>query len=148
MARTAQVRQAGGYADASGGEDWVLGVSLAYRGPVVISERIGLIYRTGGASLWRANRSASDLVRGAAMVRERIRSDGAVPRWARLALPVVALLQLLMIYGLRPSYRALRALGPARTAPGRHGAGEARQDREGPPDVGGQESDRPAPRER
>ncbi len=65
MARTAQVRDAGGYADASGGEDWVLGVSLAFRGPVVISERIGLIYRLGGASLWRANRSGLGLTSAA-----------------------------------------------------------------------------------
>ena len=126
----------------------MLGVSLAFRGPVVMSERVGLIYRLGDASLWRANRSAGGLTRGAAMVRQRIRSDPGVPRWARLALPVVALLQLLVIYGLRPPYRALRSLIPARAAPGEEGAGEAGQHRERPPDVGGEESDRPSAGER
>src|SRR2546423_15481482 len=37
--RTAQVRDAGGYADANMGEDWVLAVSLAFRGRVEGTDR-------------------------------------------------------------------------------------------------------------
>lgn len=148
MARTGEVRDAGGYGDASGGEDWVLGVSLAFRGRVVMSERVGLIYRAGDATLSRADRSAAELARRARMVRRRIRSDGAVPRWAHLALPLVAVLQLVVIYGLRPAYRALRSLVPARAAPGDDGPGKAGQHREGPPEVGGEEPRMPPAGER
>jgi len=146
MTRTTLVREAGGYADASGGEDWVLGVSLALRGRVLITERTGLIYRAPGASLWRANRSARDVARGGAMVRTRLRSDPASPRWARLAVPVVALLQLVTIYALRPPYRALRALGSTRAAPGDESARQVGQHDERPRQVGGDEAERPAAR--
>src|SRR3954447_20642955 len=39
--RTEQVRDAGGYADSDLGEDWDLAASLAWRGRVDISERLG-----------------------------------------------------------------------------------------------------------
>ena len=43
--RTAYVRAADGYFDAESGEDWCLGVSLAFRGRIGWSERPGRIYR-------------------------------------------------------------------------------------------------------
>ena len=42
--RTSWVREAGGYPDCSGGEDWVLGISQAFRGRVVIDPRPGRVY--------------------------------------------------------------------------------------------------------
>jgi glycosyltransferase involved in cell wall biosynthesis len=126
MMRAGLAREAGGYGDVNGGEDWVLGVSLAFRGRVLVRERIGLIYRAqaGEASLWRSNRSAADLRRAAALVRERIRADPAVSGFARTAVPAIAMLQLLAIEVLRPLYRAVRAFSRrafrrASTAPGK-----------------------------
>jgi glycosyltransferase involved in cell wall biosynthesis len=51
--RTAQVREAGGYADADWDEDWVVAVSLAHRGRAEVSKRLGRLYRPTPGSLWR-----------------------------------------------------------------------------------------------
>ena len=96
--RTAQVREAGGYADADWGEDWVLAVSLAFRGHVEVNERLGLVYRPTEGSLWRRPRARGELTASARRVRERMRSDSAVPGWARGLLPAIAVLQLAVIY--------------------------------------------------
>jgi glycosyltransferase involved in cell wall biosynthesis len=110
MLRTAQVREAGGYGDASWGEDWVLGVSLAFRGRVEVNDRFGLSYRATPASLWRRARPSSDLLASARLVRERVRSDAAVPAWARAQLPLIAVIQLATVFCLRPLYLAVRRL--------------------------------------
>jgi glycosyltransferase involved in cell wall biosynthesis len=117
MLRTAQVRDAGGYADSSWGEDWVLAVSLAFRGRVRIDETPALYYRATAQSLWRSGPvPASKLAASARLVRERLRQDPAVPRWARAMLPLAAGLQLSVIYVLRPLYVAARRI---RTGAGR-----------------------------
>ena len=112
--RTAQVRDAGGYADADWGEDWVLAVSLAHRGRVEVSERLGRFYRPTRGSLWRRPRRPAELAASARRVRERLRHDPAVPGWARASLPAVALLQLAAVYLVRPGYLALREVWAAR----------------------------------
>jgi glycosyltransferase involved in cell wall biosynthesis len=94
LIRTSAARDAGGFPDSHGGDDWVLGVSLAFRGQIEILERPGRIYRRLGASLWGGGRSQRELFRRAALVRRRIRSDPGVPSWERLLLPLTALLQL------------------------------------------------------
>jgi glycosyltransferase involved in cell wall biosynthesis len=106
--RTDQVREAGGYADAEWGEDWVLAVSLAFRGRVEVSDRLGRFYRPTGGSLWRRPRSAADLATSARRVRERLRSDPAVPSWVKALLPAIGMLQLAAVYVIHPVYIRIR----------------------------------------
>jgi glycosyltransferase involved in cell wall biosynthesis len=108
--RTADLRDAGAYPDIEWGDDWVVAVSLAFRGRVESSRRLGLFYRPTPGSLWRRPRSAEELAASAAHVRERIRRDRAIPGWARMVLPVVAVLQLAAIYLARPAYLLARRL--------------------------------------
>jgi glycosyltransferase involved in cell wall biosynthesis len=108
--RTALVRDSGGYADCSGGEDWVLAASQAFRGRVVVDPRPGLIYHAAPESLWRRSRGLLDLLRAAGRVRSRIRGDAAVPAASRAALPLVAVAQTLLIVLVRPLYRAVRSI--------------------------------------
>jgi glycosyltransferase involved in cell wall biosynthesis len=146
MIRTRLAREAGGYGDASGGEDWVLGVSLAFRGRVLISERIGLYYHPREESLWRANRQARDLLRATALIRERLRRDPAIPGWARLVIPGIALLQLIAIYLLRPAYLAARSLRAPDSAPGAEPTREAGDEPEGTLHVREPQPERTSPR--
>jgi hypothetical protein len=108
--RTEQVRESGGYADSDLGEDWDLAVSLGWRGRVEISERLGRLYRSPEGSVARRARTPAELRVSARRVRERLRRDPAVPRWARLLLPAITLLQLTAIYLVRPVYRGTRSL--------------------------------------
>lgn len=107
--RTRWVRDAGGYADCSGGEDWVLAVSQAFRGRVAVDPRPALIYHAAPESLWRQSRGSRDLLAAAGQVRARLRSDAAVSACARTALPLVAVVQTLLILAVRPLYRGARA---------------------------------------
>lgn len=108
--RTTSVRDAGGYADADGGEDWVLGVSLAFRGRLALDPAPGRLYRRHASSLWEQRHSMRHLMRHAAAVRARIRRDPAARRGRQL-LPAVATLQLAAILTLQPAAKALRAAG-------------------------------------
>lgn len=108
--RTAAVREAGGYADANSGEDWVLGISLAFRGRVILDARPGRVYRRHPGSLWESRRSRGHLLLHARAVRERIRHDPGIPRAIKLALPALAMLQLVAILGVRPAVYLARAL--------------------------------------
>jgi len=108
MVRTDAVRESRGYADADSGEDWVLGVSLAFRGRVELHDRPGRLYRRLGESLWQRRRSPRHLLAHAAAVRRRLRDDPGVPDWARASIPVLALIQALVLVGLAPLARALR----------------------------------------
>ena len=107
---TTEARAAGGYADADWGDDWVLAVSLAFRGRVKVSSRLGRWYRATPGSLWRRGRPSPELVRSASLVRERLRSDPAIPRWARILTPLLKVLQLAAIYVVRPPHRAMENL--------------------------------------
>jgi glycosyltransferase involved in cell wall biosynthesis len=106
--RTAQVREAGGYADSDLGEDWDLGVSLAWRGRVEISQQMGRYYRSGQGSAARRFRTAAEMRSVARRIRRRMRRDPGIPGYARLLTPVVALLQLSGIYLARPLFLRLR----------------------------------------
>jgi glycosyltransferase involved in cell wall biosynthesis len=106
--RTRDALEAGGYPDADWGDDWVLGMSLAFRGSVELHERFGLLYRATPGSLWRTPKSAAELANSARLVRTRIRDDPGLPAWARALLPAIASLQLLAVYAARPVYRRLR----------------------------------------
>jgi hypothetical protein len=120
--RTEAVRSAGGYGDAETGEDWFLGVSLAFRGRFGWSERPGRVYRVHAHSNWA--RHESDLgyqLEHASAVRDRIRSDMGIPNWVRTALPLIqlgqygAILAHAVVVALR-RMRHTRAVGePARS---------------------------------
>ena len=112
--RTSQVRDAGGYADANLGEDWVLAVSLAWRGRVGVSDRLGRYYRSTEGSIGRGAKTGAELRASARRVRDRMRTDRAVPGWARALLPLIAALQLAAIHVARPVYLALRRLRTGR----------------------------------
>jgi glycosyltransferase involved in cell wall biosynthesis len=108
LLRTQHVREAGGYPDANWGEDWTLAASLAFRGRVEVDKRLGRLYRPTEGSPWRRHRKTRELVESASRVRLRMRTDPAIPRWARAFMPVVFVLQLAAIYAVRPACLALR----------------------------------------
>lgn len=108
--RTDVVRGAGGYAtqtEAAG--DWVLGASLAFRGRVELHERPGRLYRRLGQSLWQDNRAPARQLAHAAAVRERLRTDPAIPRWARASAPALKLLHPVVLLALAPLARRVRS---------------------------------------
>jgi glycosyltransferase involved in cell wall biosynthesis len=109
--RTAAVRECG-YADTNSGEDWVLGVSLVFRGSIVLASRPGRIYRRHSSSLWETQRSLIQLTRHARAVRDRIRNDPEAPYWVRLLLPAITALQLVFICVLHPLASGFRAVRP------------------------------------
>jgi glycosyltransferase involved in cell wall biosynthesis len=103
-----------GFGDANSGEDWVLGVSLAFRGRVILETRPGRLYRRHGDSLWATQRGAPQLVAHARAVRDRIRSDPRIPRWTRALLPLIAFLQVFAVRVVRPLVERTRATLPMR----------------------------------
>ena len=105
------VRAAGGYAtDIEAGGDWVLGASLAFRGRVELLERPGRVYRRLGGSLWHENRAPARQLARAAAVRRRLRSDPAIPGWARASAFALEFLHPAVLLGLAPVARGLRSL--------------------------------------
>lgn len=105
-----------GFGDANSGEDWMLGVSLALRGRVVLDPRPGRIYRRHAQSLWETNRSGRQLMVHARAVRERLRRDPATPGWLRRLLPLIAVLQGIAALGARPLAETVRATRPMRSS--------------------------------
>ena len=110
MIRAAAARDAGGFGDTDGGDDWVLGVSLAFRGRILLDPHAGRLYRRWPGSVSSRWRAMPDLVRHAAAVRVRLRSDPAAPGWLGPLSPALAAAQLGVIFVLRP----LRLLMPRR----------------------------------
>jgi hypothetical protein len=108
-----EAAKAMGFGDANSGEDWVLGVSLAFRGRVILESRPGRLYRSHPGSLWQTQRSPRQLVRHAQAVRERIRSDPAAPPSLRRLLPAVLLLQLAAVRVVQPIAQTMRAIRPS-----------------------------------
>jgi glycosyltransferase involved in cell wall biosynthesis len=107
IVRTRDVVAAGGYSDRTVGEDWALGVSLAWRGKVRFDRRPVLVYRWRKDSLGQS--SPSDvLLDMARAVRQRMRADAATPRWLKASMPAVALLQYAAIWLVRPPVRLMR----------------------------------------
>ena len=106
--RTDVVRAVGGYGDHSRGEeDWAFGAALAWRGSFRLSRDAGLVYR------WRLDSPGQagaplDVRRNARIVRDRIRTDPAVPAVVRALLPIVATGQWLTIAVVRPLVLAAR----------------------------------------
>lgn len=91
--RTALVRDAGGYPATASGEDWALGVSLAFRGRLGWTERPARLYRLDAQSVWARSSDARHLRAHAREVRRRIGDDRGIAGWARAARPLIAILQ-------------------------------------------------------
>ena len=105
--RTEDVRAAGGYGDRSQGEDWALGAALSWRGRVRLAREPGLVYRWRFDSPGREGADA-DLLDNARALRERLRSEPALPAPVRLALPLVAAAQWAAVALVRPAVRFVR----------------------------------------
>lgn len=97
--RTEMVRAAGGFGDSDSGEDWCLGVSLAFRGRIGWSEVPGRMYRLHDRSMRARHLSLRDQRRNARNVRARIRADAGIPGWARRMLPLIAVGQYAALAG-------------------------------------------------
>lgn len=107
LLRTDTVLQGGGFADADGGDDWVVGVSLALRGRVVLRPRLGRVYRRHRSSVSAGWTGGDDILRHAALVRQRLADDPAAPGFTAPARCALWLAQLLVVRVLRPASRRL-----------------------------------------
>lgn len=107
--RVDDVRACGGYADSDHGEDWVLAVSLAFRGAVSFDSRPGLIYRRRTDSPGATGLGGRVLRKNARRVRQRIREDPAIPGWVRALLPLIAAAQWAAARIVHPLYRSARS---------------------------------------
>jgi hypothetical protein len=112
IVRTAAAREAGGYGDASIGEDGVLGASLAFRGPVAIDPEPALVYRAHEASPGVSRVSCHAILDSARRVRIRLRDDAAVAP-GKTALTALMVAHVLAAAVARPTVRALRHVGSA-----------------------------------
>jgi glycosyltransferase involved in cell wall biosynthesis len=102
LLRTDVVRDAGGFADADGGDDWALGLSIAFRGPVVFNDHRGRWYSQSSSSLSARWRAYPHILENAKVARDRMYRDSGLPLVDRMARPLVALTQMLIIVVLRP----------------------------------------------
>jgi glycosyltransferase involved in cell wall biosynthesis len=91
--KTEVARATGGFADADSGEDWCLGVSLAFRGRIAFGEHPGRLYRLHEQSMWARHMTPRHQLRHARTVRDRLNTDRGIPDWARTLLPAIALAQ-------------------------------------------------------
>jgi glycosyltransferase involved in cell wall biosynthesis len=99
--RTELVRAAGGFGETRSlsGEDWCLGVSLAFRGRIGWSEVPGRVYRLHDRSILARHRTLRHQRQKARNVRARIHADAGIPGWARRMLPLIALAQYAALAG-------------------------------------------------
>jgi hypothetical protein len=97
--RTELVRAAGGFSETGSGEDWCLGVSLAFRGRIGWSEVPGRVYRLHDRSMRVRHTTLRHLRQKTRNVRARIRTDAGIPGWARRVLPLIALGQYTALAG-------------------------------------------------
>lgn len=108
--RVQNVLASGGYDDSNHGEDWVLAISLTFRGRVHFDRRPGLRYRRRDDSPGTRALDAGLLRDNARRVRVRIRADPAAPSWIRSALPLIAVAQSCAARLAHPLYRSVRSL--------------------------------------
>ncbi len=109
LIRTDVARAAGGFGDTDGGDDWMLGVSLALRGRIAFVGDPGRIYRRHPDSLSAGWRTVPDAARHAARVLTRVAGDPAASRALRIAVPAIAAAQAFVLFVLRPVGRRLRS---------------------------------------
>jgi glycosyltransferase involved in cell wall biosynthesis len=107
--RVVDVLDSGGYADASTGEDWVLGVSLSFRGRPSFERRAGLLYSQSAGSPGVRALPRSTLLENAARVRARLATDPRAPRDVKRWLGVIGAVQWAAACLAHPLYRSARA---------------------------------------
>lgn len=107
LLRTAAVRDAGGYADASDAEDWALAAALAFRGRIEFDSRPALIYSRRESPSGFGGSSRRRLLLNAELIRRCLAADPAVDLnwWRRLCL---AGAQTAAVLVMRPLVRAVR----------------------------------------
>jgi len=108
LIRTAAARDAGGFGDTDGGDDWMLGVSLALRGRIAFVSAPGRVYLRHPDSLSAGWRTVPDIVNHAARVLARLARDPAASGPVRMAIPAIATAQAFVLFVLRPVGRRLR----------------------------------------
>ena len=108
--RTDAAIAAGGYADASWGDDWVLAVSLAFRGRVELIEHPTRRYWGTPGSISGSVQSNRELLASAALVRERLRQDPGIPGWAKRLVVLIGALQSAALFLVRPPYLLARRI--------------------------------------
>ena len=101
--RTEAAREAR-FDDADGGDDWVLGVSLAFRGRVALDPHDGRFYtrRPGSVS---SGWTRTDAETHASQVLARLRTDPAVPAAVRRSIPLIRLVADRRARAVRPLAR-------------------------------------------
>jgi hypothetical protein len=109
LIRTSAIRALGGYPDLSRGEEWELSACLAGIGTVVLTDRPVALYRLDIPPPSPAPGTAARR-HDAARVRARLRREPGVRSGVRIALPAIALTQVLAILVARPLARGLRHL--------------------------------------
>ena len=123
LLRTDTARASGGFADSDVGEDWLLGVRLAVRGRVLVTDSVVREYEPRRGSLSDTGRSIRQVVDRRRALRRLLRTDGSLPRWVRRSLPLIAVAHAVDVGALRPARVTLKWLGGQRridTAPGDH----------------------------
>lgn len=106
--RADAARAAGGFGDTDGGDDWMLGVSLALRGRIVFVSDPGRLYRRHHDSLSARWRTVPNVTAHAARVLGRLARDPAAKGPVRLAIPAIAVAQAFVLFVLRPIGQRLR----------------------------------------
>ena len=101
--RTGMARDAR-FPEVSGGDDWVMGVSLAFRGRVALLPEPGRVYRRHPDSV-SASWGRREALLHARIVRERLRADPAVPAIVPRLEGAIRLAQLTVIGLLSPISR-------------------------------------------
>ena len=97
----------GGYGAGDGGDDWVLGVSLALRGRIRSIPSVGRLYRQHADSV-SADWEAADFARHGRAARRRLREDPAASGAIRALLPLTWIVHAIALRGLRPLRRGAR----------------------------------------
>lgn len=103
LLRTAPA-QAAGFPDAGFGDDWVMGVSLGFRGRVAVDEHAGRYYCHGPGSV-SSRWTRRDILASARLVRHRLRTDPAIPAPIVWLVPVIRVAQHVVVRVLRPVSR-------------------------------------------
>ncbi|MCK9901886.1 hypothetical protein CC117_17855 [Parafrankia colletiae] len=111
--RTEVVRDAGGFPDHPSGEDWALGVSLAFRGEVREVPVDCRVYRVSSDSLSGRQSNAGAVWARRRRVLRHLTGDPGVPRWVARAAPLIMVAQAVDVR----LFRAVRSRRKRRAAP-------------------------------
>ncbi|MHB8662718.1 MAG: glycosyltransferase family 2 protein [Acidimicrobiales bacterium] len=112
--RTDAARRAGGYGDASSGEDWLLAAALAFDGPFAFDAAPVLLHRMHQAGTAAEETTIQELRVNASLVRDRLREVTAA---GSFALAIVSIAHLVVLWLVRPLVRGVRRCALAGSVP-------------------------------